>query len=92
MTKRTNSNLTKLSTEQLISIVAEYDKCLRSVSNVLVDESKWNIDSKDAVNQIRNYLRKMKYSSLNDEHLGDLIDCDNGYISVAEYRKRIGFD
>lgn len=92
MTKRTNSNLTKLSTEQLISIVAEYDKCLRSVSNVLVDESKWNIDSKDAVNQIRNYLRKMKYSSLNDENIGDLIDCDNGYISVAEYRKRIGFD
>lgn len=92
MLDETRNNLLNLSKEQLISIIDNWKHIDFLIDCVLVEESKWHISSSEAIRQIREYLRRKKYDSLDDEHLGDLIDCDNGVISVEEYRRRVGLD
>lgn len=82
-------NLKQLTKEQLISIIAEYDKCFTLVGETLVDESKLHITSESAVDKIRNYLRGMLYPNPNDRHLRYIIDCREGRITSEEYRQRI---
>lgn len=89
MRKDMYENLQKLSKEQLIKVIDDYDRCLCAISECCVSESKWHIESKDAVENIRGYLNKYNIYTLYDEHLGEYINMRLGKISGEEYRKII---
>ena len=64
-----------------------YDACFM-ISETLVEESKWHIEKKDAIEKIREYLSDT-HIDLYDEHLGEYIDMKQGKISGKEYRRII---
>ena len=81
-------NLSKLSKEQLIYIIEQYYDACFMISETLVEESKWHIEKKDAIEKIREYLSDT-YMDLYDDHLGEYIDMKQGKISGKEYRRII---
>ena len=90
MSKRKREILESCTREQLVYIIESYEKSLYNICEICVEESKWHIESSDAVSQIRNHL-----SVLNDLSYIDMqhkLDLFMGKISVQEYRKRIGLD
>ena len=48
-------NLSKLSKEQLIYIIEQYYDACFMISETLVEESKWHIEKKDAIEKILSY-------------------------------------
>lgn len=62
-----------LSKDELISIIEIYHSCSFKISEVCVDESKSNIDSKSAIGQVRDYLRKVNLNFYNEELLRNQI-------------------
>lgn len=81
-------NLEKLTKEQLIYLIEQYDRLNFMISEILVDESKWHITSKEAVEEIRKYLTESQAKTdLSNEHLDSYIDMETGKISVEEYRE-----
>ena len=87
MTKYTKENLLKLSKEQFVYIIERYYACFM-ISETLVEESKWHIEKKDAIEKIREYLSNT-HIDLYDDHLGEYIDMKQGKISGKEYRRII---
>lgn len=79
-------NLQKLSKEQLIKIIDDYNRCLGIIGEYCVSESKWHIESKDAVRKIGNCLCKYFTYTLYDKYLGEYINMNLGKISGEEYR------
>lgn len=86
--KYTKENLLKLSKEQLVYIIERYYDACFMISETLVEESKWHIEKKDAIEKIREYLFDT-HIDLYDEHLGEYIDMKQGKISGKEYRRII---
>lgn len=81
-------NLEKLTKEHLIYLIGQYDRLNFMISEILVDESKWHIPSKEAVEGIRKYLTESQAKTdLSNEHLDSYIDMETGKISVEEYRE-----
>jgi hypothetical protein len=86
--KYIKENLLKLSKEQLVYIIERYYDACFMISETLVEESKWHIEKKDAVEKIREYLSNT-HIDLYDDHLGEYIDMKQGKISGKEYRRII---
>ena len=90
MTNRNKKVLNDLSKEQLIYLIEQLYHSQFLIGEVLVDESKWHIDSDKAVDKIRKYMYNMP--SMNDAtELKSYIDMKIGKITVAEYRRMMGF-
>lgn len=81
-------NLEKLTKEQLIYLIGQYDRLNFMIGETLVDESKRHITSEEAVKEIRKYLTESQAKTdLSNEHLDSYIDMEIGKISVKEYRE-----
>lgn len=83
--------LMELTKEQLVYMIEQFYHSQFMISETCVEESKWHIDSKDAVEKIRKHIYDMP--SLYDvNEVSVYIDMKMGKISVEEYRKRIGLE
>lgn len=81
-------NFEKLTKEQLIYLIGQYDRLNFMIGETLVDESKRHITSEEAVKEIRKYLTESQAkTNLSNEHLDSYIDMEIGKISVEEYRE-----
>ena len=90
MTNRNKKVLNELSKEQLIYLIEQLYHSQFLIGEVLVDESKRHIESDEAIGKIRKYMYNMP--SMNDaSELKAYIDMKVGKITVAEYRKMMGF-
>jgi len=91
VTKREKETLKKLSKKQLIYLIENFRNSQCLIGEVCVDESKQHIDSKSAVNKIRDYIYNMP--SLYDvTNLKAYIDMKMKKISITKYRSIIGLD
>ena len=87
LNSRKKRNLEKLTKEQLIFLIEQYDHINFMIGETLVDESKRHITSEEAVKEIRKYLTESQAKTdLSNEHLDSYIDMEIGKISVEEYR------
>lgn len=91
MNKYTKEILMTLSNEQLIYLIEQMDHSLCLISETCVEESKWHIESDEAIKEIRSYIYDMP-SRYNATHLKASIDVEMGKISVQEYLKILGLD
>ena len=83
--------LMKLSKEQLVYIIEQFYHSQFLISETCVEESKWHIDSREAVCHIRDCIYDMP--SLYDvNEVSAYIDMKMEKISIEEYRKRIGLE
>lgn len=90
MTKRNKMILNELSKEQLIYLIEQLQHSQFLIGEVLVDESKCHIETDKAIDKIRKYMYNMP--SMNDaDELKAYIDMKVGKITVAEYRRIMGF-
>lgn len=78
------NQLTKLSKEQLIYIIDQYRKATRTMSDVLVCESKGYLDSSKACEFIRQRLQDCDF--IRTRELAAYVDMKLGKISSEEYR------
>lgn len=69
--------LNDLSKNELIIIIEAYRSCIFKVSETCVDESKMNIASDAAIEQIRNYLHDVDFTFYNEELLKKQIQLYN---------------
>lgn len=90
MTLKNKKVLNELSKEQLIYLIEELYHSQFLIGEVLVDVSKCHIESDKAINKIRKYMYNMP-SMNNAEELKAYIDMKIGKITIAEYRKILGF-
>lgn len=80
-------NLEKLSKEQLIYIIEQYEHLCTMISSVLVSESKLEIEPREAVHRIRKYMcESIGKTDLGDENFGAYINMKQGKISIEQYR------
>lgn len=91
LAKHEKEVLSELSKDQLIYLIEQLDHSQTMIDCVLVDESKWHIEAKGAINKIRGYMYH-KPSMYDAAELKAFIDMKMGKISVKEYRKAIGLD
>lgn len=56
-----NSSLLSLSKEELIQMIAMYHNCCFKIGETCVEESKEHIDSDEAIDKIRGYLRNVDF-------------------------------
>jgi hypothetical protein len=91
MCKSDKKVLEELSKEQLIYLIEQMDKSLCLISEACVEESKWHIESKDAVKKIREYIYSMPSLTFPEETKA-YIDMKMGVISVKKYRQIIGLE
>ena len=91
MTNNNKKVLNELSKEQLIYLIDQLYHSQFLIGEVLVDESKWHIDSDDAINKIRVYMYNMPNMN-NATELKAYIDMKLGKITVEEYRNIMGFE
>ena len=90
MTKRNKRVLNELSKSQLIYLIEQLCHSQFLIGEVLVDKSKWHIESDEAIDKIRKYMYNMP--SMNDAaELKAYIDMQIGKITVTEYRSIMGF-
>lgn len=87
MRKKEYKNLIKLSKEQLIKIIEDYDRLYSVIGEVCVSESKCHDDSSNAIDKIRKYLCEGHRYALYNEHLDSYVDMLLGNITSEEYRE-----
>lgn len=80
--------LMTLSKEQLIHIINKCDRSLFLIGEVCVSESKMNLSSDKAVEEIRNFIYHIP-RCLDEKELKAEIDYEMGKISPKEYRQII---
>ena len=91
MTEKNKKVLNELSKEQLIYLIEQLLHSQFLISEVLVDESKWHIESDRAIDKIRRKCM-CDVPSMNDANeLKAYIDMKMGVITVEEYRILMGF-
>ena len=86
MTKHEKQILNELSKEQLIYLIEQLNHSQFMISEVCVEESKWHIDSKKAIDNIRGHIYHMP-SLYDTTEVKAYIDMKLGKISVKEYKK-----
>ena len=91
MTDKLKEILNELSKEQLIYLIEKFYHSQFLISEVCVEESKQHISSKQAIQEIREYLYDMP-STYNVDNFKAQIDLKMGKITVDEYRKILGLD
>lgn len=80
-------NLEKLSKEQLIYVIEQYEHLCSMISYTLIRESRWEFDQRDAIKQIREYMNDtISKTSLGDKHLCNYINMKQGKITIEQYR------
>lgn len=82
-------NLEELSKEQLIYLIWAYRHVNCMISETLVSESKMELKSEAAIDNISGYLSETNWISLYSENLGTDIDFDIGKISAEERKKKV---
>lgn len=83
--------LMTLSKEQLIYLIEQLNSSLFLISETCVNESKWHIDSAEAVERIREDIYDMP-CAYNETKLKAEIDFKMGKITRKEYWKILGMD
>lgn len=91
MIKHEKEILNELSKEQLIYLIEQLVHSQFLISSVCVRQSKWELDSSDAIKKIRSYLYRMP-SLYEATETKAFIDMQMKKISVKEYRKIIGLE
>lgn len=82
-------NLEELSNEQLIYLIWAYRHVNCMISETLVSESKMELKSEAAIDNISGYLSETNLISLYSENLGTDIDFEIGKISAEERKKKV---
>lgn len=80
-------NLDKLTKDDLIYLLREYDHTWFCIGEVLVDQSKQNINNEYAIDEIRGYLSELNGLNLRSNRLDLEIKLRKGEITPEEYRK-----
>lgn len=91
MRKSDKKVLMELTKEQLVYLIEQFHHSQFLISETCVEESKWHIDSREAVGKIREYIYDMP-SLYDANEVSAYIDMKMEKISVEEYRKRIGLE
>lgn len=89
MTNRVKKNLMSLSKEQLVQIIKDLNHANILISEVCVSTSKCDIDPKDAIEKIRDYLWETTIYDFNSEHLPLQADLQMSKITKEEYRRKV---
>lgn len=80
-------NLDKLTKDDLIYLLREYDHTWFCIGEVLVDQSKQNISNEYAIDKIRSYLSEINGLNPRSNRLDLEIKLRKGEITPDEYRK-----
>lgn len=80
-------NLDKLTKDDLIYLIREYDHTYFCIGEVLVDQSKQNINNEYAIDEIRGYLSELNGLNPRSNRLDLAIKLRKGEITPEEYRK-----
>lgn len=80
-------NLEKLTKDQLIYLIREYDYAWFCIGETLVDQSKQHISDEYAFDKIRNYLYELDKLNPRSDRLELEIKLRKGEITPEEYRK-----
>ena len=80
-------NLDKLTKDDLIYLLREYDHTWFCIGEVLVDQNKQNISNEYAIDKIRCYLSKINGLNPRSNRLDLEIKLRKGEITPDEYRK-----
>ena len=80
-------NLDKLTKDDLIYLLREYDHTWFCIGEVLVDQNKQNIRNEYAIDKIRCYLSKINGLNPRSNRLDLEIKLRKGEITPDEYRK-----
>ena len=80
-------NLDKLTKDDLIYLLREYDHIWFCIGEVLVDQNKQNISNEYAIDKIRCYLSKINGLNPRSNRLDLEIKLRKGEITPDEYRK-----
>ena len=63
------TTLLSLSKEELIEIIARYRNCCFKIGQTCVEESKYHIESSDAMDKIKDYLKNIDFKFYDEEML-----------------------
>lgn len=85
--KYIRENLEKLTKDELIYLIREYDHACFCIGETLVDQSKQNISNEYAFEKIRNYLSDLDQLNVRSDRLDLEIKLKKGEITPDEYRK-----
>lgn len=80
-------NLDKLTKDDLIYLLREYDHTWFCIGEVLVDQSKQHITDEYAIDEIRGYLSELNGLNLRSTRLDLEVKLQKGEITPEEYRK-----
>lgn len=80
-------NLDKLTKDDLIYLLREYDHTWFCIGEVLVDQSKQHITDEYAIDEIRGYLSEINGLNLRSTRLDLEVKLRKGEITPEEYRK-----
>lgn len=80
-------NLDKLTKDDLIYLIREYDHTWFCIGEVLVDQSKQHINNEYAIDEIRDYLSELNGLNPRSNRLDLEIKLRKGEITPDEYRK-----
>ena len=80
-------NLDKLTKDDLIYLLREYDHTWFCIGEVLVDQSKQHITDEYAIDEIRGYLSELNGLNLRSTRLYLEVKLRKGEITPEEYRK-----
>lgn len=80
-------NLDKLTRDDLIYLIREYDHIWSCIGETLVDQSKCHINNEYAIDEIRGYLSELNGLNLRSNKLDLEIKLQKGEITPEEYRK-----
>lgn len=80
-------NLDKLTKDDLIYLLREYDHIWFCIGEVLVDQSKQYITDEYAIDEIRDYLSELNGLNLRSTRLDLEVKLRKGEITPEEYRK-----
>nr|DAX89608.1 MAG TPA: hypothetical protein [Caudoviricetes sp.] len=80
-------NLDKLTRDDLIYLIREYDHTWSCIGETLVDQSKQHINNEYAIDEIRGYLSELNGLNLRSNKLDLEIKLQKGEITPEEYRK-----
>ena len=85
--KHVKENLDKLTKDDLIYLIREYDHTWSCIGETLVDQSKQHINNEYAIDKIRCYLSELNGLNPRSNRFDLEIKLRKGEITQDEYRK-----
>lgn len=68
------STLLSLSKEELIEIIVRYRTCCFKIGETCVEESKYHIESSDAMDKIKDYLKSVDFKFYDETVLKEMLN------------------